>query len=102
MSKLEAELGDNVTCLFSQGGAGDVDPLVSGVRQRLHSGHPVLAIGDVSIYGARTDPQSWSIGDRGGGTFAEVAEVGEAFAAEVLHTDQLNNRMPSRPVGPSR
>jgi len=87
MSKLEAELGGNVTCLFSQGGAGDVNPLVSGVRQRLRSGHPVLAIGDVSAYyGARTDPQSWSIGDRGGGTFAEVAEVGEAFATEVLHT----------------
>lgn len=89
MRKLEEALGGNVTCLFAQGGAGDVNPLVAGVRERLRSGRPVQAIGNVSIYyGAADAPDRWNIGDRGGGTFAEVAEVGEAFAAEVLHTIQ--------------
>lgn len=87
MNKLEQTLGNNVTCLFTQGGAGDVNPLVAGVRQRLRSGHPVVAIGNVSAYyGAMDAPDRWNIGDRGGGTFEEVAEVGEAFATEVRHT----------------
>lgn len=87
MHKVEETLGGTVTALFTQGGAGDVNPLVAGVRERLRSGLPVQAIGNVSIYyGAADDPQRWNIGDRKGGTFAEVAEVGDAYAAELLHT----------------
>lgn len=73
-------------CLFTQGGAGDINPLVAGVRQRMRSGHTVTAIGNISHnYGVGDDPLAWSIGDRAGGTFAEVAEVGDAVAAEVNH-----------------
>ncbi|MHB0874995.1 MAG: neutral/alkaline non-lysosomal ceramidase N-terminal domain-containing protein [Anaerolineae bacterium] len=70
-------------CLYFQGGCGDVNPLVAGVRSHLESGHTVVAIGDIGAwYGERDDPVAWNIGDRGGGTFAEVAELAAAFAAE--------------------
>ncbi|MFM7679605.1 MAG: hypothetical protein ACKO83_12215, partial [Roseiflexaceae bacterium] len=85
MAQVEAAYPDAL-CLFSQGGAGDINPLVAGVRARMRSGHTVTAIGHISHnYGAKTDPHAWSIGDRAGGTFAEVAELGDAVAAEVLH-----------------
>jgi hypothetical protein len=88
-AKLEESLGATTTCLFLQGGAGDVNPLVEGVRKRLRSGHTVVAIGDVSAYyGPPDDAKRWSIGDRGGGTFEEAAELGSAFADEVLHVAQ--------------
>lgn len=84
--KMEAELGPGTTVMFLQGGSGDVNPLVKGVRARLRNGHPVIAIGDISVYyGQADDPASWNIGDRGGGTFEEVAELGEAFSEEALY-----------------
>ncbi|MCS7221200.1 MAG: neutral/alkaline non-lysosomal ceramidase N-terminal domain-containing protein [Anaerolineae bacterium] len=83
-AKLEQALGTGAICLFFQGGAGDVNPLVEGVRKHLRSGHTVIA-GDLSAYyGSLDDPQRWNIYDRGGGTFEEAAELGEAFADEVL------------------
>ncbi|HXF64437.1 MAG TPA: neutral/alkaline non-lysosomal ceramidase N-terminal domain-containing protein [Caldilineaceae bacterium] len=86
MAKLEQELGPGITCLFFQGGAGDINPLVEGVRRRLRRGEPVRAIGKVSTYYGQPDrPNEWNIGDRGGGTFAEVAELGEAYAGEVAY-----------------
>lgn len=85
MAQVEATHPDAI-CLFTQGGAGDINPLVAGVRARMRSGHTVTAIGHISHnYGALDDSQAWSIGDRAGGTFAEVAELGDAVAAEVLH-----------------
>lgn len=81
---LEAELG--AVALFSQGGAGDVNPLTETVRQRLAAGHPVAAIGDVSFYYGY-DPQAadaWNIGDRGGGTFLECETLARAYCAEVM------------------
>ncbi|MEZ4863057.1 MAG: neutral/alkaline non-lysosomal ceramidase N-terminal domain-containing protein [Caldilineaceae bacterium] len=86
MRKLEATMGPNTTCLFTQGGSGNINPLVSGVRQRLRGGQTIWAIGNVSVYyGSKDDPNKWGIGDRKGGTFAEVAELGEAFAEEVAY-----------------
>ena len=83
---MEAELGPGTTVMFLQGGSGDVNPLVQGVRARLRNGHPVIAIGDISVYyGQAGDPARWNIGDRGGGTFEEVAELGEAFSEEALY-----------------
>lgn len=85
MTQVETAYPDAL-CLFTQGGAGDVNPLVAGVRARMRSGHTVTAIGNISHnYGVADDPRAWSIGDRAGGTFAEVAEVGDAVAAEVMH-----------------
>jgi len=83
---LEAELGDGAVALFSQGGAGDVNPLTETVRQRLAAGHPVAAIGDVSFYYGY-DPQAadaWNIGDRGGGAFLECETLARAYCAEVM------------------
>jgi len=81
---LEQALGDGSTCLFLQGGCGDINPLVAGVRARLQSGHTVVSIGNISAYyGPQDDPARWNIGNRGGGTFAEVDEVAQAFVAEV-------------------
>jgi len=86
MNQVETACGPDVVCLFTQGGAGDVNPLTAGVRQRLRSGHTVTAIGQISAnYGRIDDERAWSIGDRAGGTFDEVAELGDALAAEVLH-----------------
>jgi hypothetical protein len=83
-AKVEEALGEGTTCLFLQGGSGDINPLVEGVRERLQSGHTVAAGRDV-YYGPADDPDRWGIGDRGGGTFEEAAELGEAFAQEALH-----------------
>ncbi len=99
-AKLEEELGEGTTCLFLQGGSGDINPLVSGVRRRLRSGHTVVAIGEVSsYYGSADDPELWNIGDRGGGTFEEVAELGEAFAEEALHVARgIRTDVPATPL----
>ena len=84
--KLEADLGDNVTVLFSQGGAGDINPLTEGVRQRLRSGQTIWSIGRIShYYGTADDPNNWTVEDRGGGTFAEAETIGHAFAEEVAY-----------------
>lgn len=86
MRKLEALLGPGTTCLFTQGGAGNINPLVSGVRKRLRSDQTIWAIGNVSTYyGSPADANQWNIGDRRGGTFAEVAELGDAFAEEAAY-----------------
>ncbi len=100
MCDLEQKLGPGVTCLFFQGGAGDINPLVEGVRQRLRNGQPVRAIGDVSsYYGELKGSKEWSIGDRGGGTFAEVAELGRAFANEVAYVTQtITTKIPDKPI----
>lgn len=99
MTQVESEYPDAL-CLFTQGGAGDVNPLVSGVRARMRSGHTVTSIGGISHnYGAVDDPLAWSIGDRAGGTFAEVAEVGDAVAAEVLHV--CRHIVTTAPVAPT-
>jgi hypothetical protein len=98
MAQVEAAHPDAV-CLFGQGGAGDINPLVAGVRARMRSGHPVTSIGDISHnYGVADDPQAWSIGDRAGGTFAEVAELGDAVAAEVLHLCDTITTTPTVPA----
>ncbi|NPV06934.1 MAG: hypothetical protein HPY83_03090 [Anaerolineae bacterium] len=72
--------------MYFQSGCGEVNPLVAGVRARLESGHPVVAIGNIaSWYGNRDDPEAWNIGDRRGGTFGEVDELAAAFAREAAH-----------------
>ncbi|MEZ4733472.1 MAG: hypothetical protein R3E79_40770 [Caldilineaceae bacterium] len=97
MRKLEETFGPGTTCLFTQGGAGNINPLVSGVRQRLRSGQTIWAIGNVSAYyGSREESNTWSIGDRRGGTFAEVAELGDAFVEEVAY---VAGRIATAPTG---
>lgn len=85
---LEAELGHNCVALFSQGGAGDVNPLTETVRQKLAAGHPVTTIGLLTTYygkhGATDVPNWWNIEDRGGGTFLEAETLARAYSAEVM------------------
>jgi hypothetical protein len=99
MYALEERLGPNVTSMFFQGGAGDINPLVEGVRKQLHSGKSIRAIGDVSTYYGPEDKKAWSIGDRGGGTFEEVAELGTAYADEVAYVlETITTKTPEHPI----
>jgi neutral ceramidase len=82
---LEAEIGG--TALFTQGGAGDVNPLTETVRQRLAAGHPVGSIGELTgYYGGyhKHDPSNWNIEDRGGSTFLECESLALGYNAEVV------------------
>lgn len=84
---LENELGNEFVALFSQGGAGDVNPLTETVRQRLAAGHPVGTIGELTSYYGNYGPDvpgSWNIEDRGGGTFLEAETLARAYNAEVM------------------
>jgi len=82
--KLEQAL-DGAVCMMTQGGSGDVNPLTRSVTEKLRAGYPVEAIGKVShYYGSPSDAMAWNIGDRTGGTFEEVDEIGEVFCDEVL------------------
>lgn len=100
VDKLEADLGPNVTVLFTQGGAGDVNPLTEGVRRRLRSNQTIWSIGDIShYYGTAEDANRWSIGDRGGGAFAEAESIGCAFAEEVAYVaSRLRTASPTAPI----
>jgi hypothetical protein len=86
-ARLEAEMGNGFVALFTQGGAGDVNPLTETVRQQLAAGYPVEAIGSTStLYGSdvKGHPNGWNIGDRGGGAFIEAETIALAYDAEVM------------------
>jgi hypothetical protein len=73
--------------LFSQGGAGDVNPLTETVRQRLAAGHPIASIYQLAPYygyGERQDTHTWSIDERKNGTFDEAETIARAYRDEVL------------------
>lgn len=85
--ELTARSNQDCVALFSQGGAGDVNPLTETVRQRLEAGHPVGTIGKLTSYygdSNSTLPDSWNIEDRAGGTFFEAETIARAYAAEVM------------------
>ncbi len=98
--QIEATLGDDATCLFLQGGGGNVNPVVAGVRRQIQSGRPVVSIGNISAYyGSPAADDAYNVGDRHGGTFEEVAELGNAFAEEVLHVHRgVQCRAPDEPI----
>ncbi len=85
--QLEADLGHGSVVMFSQGGAGDVNPLTEVVRLKLEAGYPVVGIGELSTYygdhGGPETPETYNIGDRGGGTFLECDILARAYVAEV-------------------
>ncbi|MBX3010257.1 MAG: neutral/alkaline non-lysosomal ceramidase N-terminal domain-containing protein [Caldilineaceae bacterium] len=98
---VEQALGGDATCLFFQGGGGDVNPVVASVRAQLQSGRPVVSIGKISAYyGDGADPTAYNVGDRTGGTWADVAELGSAFADEVLRVYRgITPTVPTTPLG---
>jgi hypothetical protein len=84
---LEGKFGDNFVALFTQGGAGDVNPLTETVRQRLAAGHPVQTIGELTTYYGQeliNTVDDWNIEDRAGGTFIECETIARAYVDEVL------------------
>lgn len=84
--RLEAEFGGDFVALFSQGGAGDINPLTETVRQRLNAGHTVSAIGNTSTMYGQPDgyrKNAWNIEDRAGGTFIEAETIALAYNAEL-------------------
>jgi neutral ceramidase len=83
---LEAELGGDCLAIYTQGGAGDVNPLTETVRQKLAAAYPVGTIGNLtSYYGdyRKGEGDAWNIEDRGGGTFLEAETLARAFNEEV-------------------
>ena len=82
---VERTLGSESVCIVTQGGSGDVNPLTSQVRERLQSGISIGTMKGRLYYGNAGENFQWHIGDRGGGTFEEARELGEAVAGEILH-----------------
>jgi hypothetical protein len=69
------------------------------VRKRLSNGQPVRSIGEVSTYYGQDAPGTWQIGNRGGGTFEEVAELGTAYADAVAYVAKtITTSAPERPI----
>lgn len=82
---VESTLGPKGVCIVTQGGSGDVNPLTRQVRARLESGISIGTMKGRTYFGEPKGNFDWHIGDRGGGTFEEAIELGEAVAAEVDH-----------------
>lgn len=81
--QIEGALEHGAICLITQGGSGDVNPLTSQVRSRLQDGQAVRS-GLATYHGAPENAGAWHIYDREGGTFEEVADLGQAVAEEAL------------------
>jgi hypothetical protein len=80
---VEERLGGESVALFVNGGAGDVNPLVRGVRERLDGGYTVTTmVPGIFYYGTADGSPQMHIGDRRGGTFEEVSELGTALGNE--------------------
>lgn len=81
--ELEERLGEGAVVLYVNGGGGDVNPLVSGVRAKLTGEYnPDTMIRGNPYYGTADNQPRYHIGDPGGGTFGEVEELGQAVAEE--------------------
>ena len=97
---MEADLGHGSVVLFSQGGAGDVNPLTEMVRLKLAAGYPVTTIGFLTTYygahGVKDAPNWWNIEDRGGGTFLEAETLARAYSAEVMRGVAQPEAQPER------
>jgi len=87
--ELEERLGEGAIALFVNGGGGDVNPLVSGVRARLNGEYTVdTMVRGIHYYGTADSQPRFRIGDRGGGTFEEAEELGQAVAEEAWRVAQ--------------
>jgi hypothetical protein len=69
------------TCLFTNGGGADVNPLTQTVRRQLAEGRPFVTMTEAHYYGEGPDPIY--IEERKGGTFAEAEDLGRAVGQEV-------------------
>jgi neutral ceramidase len=99
-TELEERLGQGAVALYVNGGTGNVNPCTSGVRAKLTGEYTIDTMADdIFYYGTADSQPRYHIGDRGGGTFEEVEELGQAVAEEawkVVRTTEVDqpSRMP--------
>jgi neutral ceramidase len=86
---LESQLGPETVAVFGQGASGDVNPLTDGMRRSMAEARTVqtLVAGSGPTYYGGVDGEidAFHVGDRMGGTVAEIEPLGRAVAQEVLN-----------------
>jgi len=88
-TQLEARLGQDAVALYVNGGTGNVNPYTSGVQARLSGEYTIDTMAEkIHYYGTADTQPRYHIGDRGGGTFEEVEELGHAVAEEAWKISQ--------------
>lgn len=70
------------TCIFTNGGAADVNPLTETVRRQMAEGRYFTTMTGAHYYGE--GPDAIFIEERAGGTFAEAEVIGQALAQEIV------------------
>ncbi|MEA3345818.1 MAG: neutral/alkaline non-lysosomal ceramidase N-terminal domain-containing protein [Chloroflexota bacterium] len=105
-TELEERLGEEAVVLYVNGSTGNVNPCTSGVRAKLTGEYAIDTMAEgIHYYGTADTEPRFHIGDRGGGTFEEVEELGQAVAEEAWKiTQTIRAGEPSRPpwVGSAR
>jgi len=98
-SALEQRLGQGAVVLYVNGGTGNVNPYTSGVRAKLNGEYAIETMVDGPIYYGTADTlPRFHVGDRGGGTFEEVEELGQTVAQEAWKVAQtIRTGEPCRP-----
>jgi len=82
------------TCIFTNGGAADVNPITETVRRQLAEGRPFVTMTGAQYYGEGPDPIF--IEERKGGSFEEAESLGHAVAQEVVRVAEgLKPHLPS-------
>jgi hypothetical protein len=74
------------TCVFSNGGAANVNPITATVRQQLAERRAFTTMTGAYYYGKRRD--AIELADRAGGTFEEAEEIGIAVGEEIVYVAQ--------------
>ena len=93
--KVEQSLGGR--CVFTNGGAANVNPITATVRRQLAERREFSTMTGAYYYGSSTD--AVPIEDRGGGTFAEAEEIGHAVADEIVYVAQgIETHAPQAPI----
>jgi hypothetical protein len=88
-TELEERLGQGAVALYVNGGTGNVNPCTSGVRAKLTGEYTIDTMADdICYYGTVDSQPRYHIGDRGGGTYEEVEELGQAVATEAWNIAQ--------------
>lgn len=81
--ELEERLANGAVAVYLNGGTGDVNPYTAGVHAKLDGKYTIETMAEGTYYYGTADTQPrFHIGDRGGGTFEEVEELGRAVADE--------------------
>jgi neutral ceramidase len=78
---VENKLGG--TCVFSNGGAANVNPITATVRQQLAERRSFTTMTGAYYYGKKDN--AIELADRKGGKFEEAKEIGEAVGEEIVY-----------------